>query len=527
MIRASWLLAVLGCAVGLSACRKEASGPVPEPADSSEVAERAARGRSLFQHGRSARGAALEGWMGPERIELRGELAACSRCHTPSGRGSLEGGVEAPDIRPGALLHPRPRAVGEVEERSRPAYEHATLLRAITEGTSASGRRLGIAMPRYALGEAEGEELLAYLERLGEAPDPGVSPTTLTVGSALPLSGELGPVGREVEAVLRAAFEEINASGGIFRRRLELVVEDDAAAYGPGASSQRDGTTRLAERGVFALVASLRRWPMPSDELLRREEVPLVLPLAAGGSGERGPLFFLYPEEAVQARWVVQYLSRTEEEGVLRARALLVVRSEDEAGHAWAWAARQEALRRELPAPLEATALPQPLEGPPPAILYAGPASGLRTLLRELEARGLELPVFAPARLAEPSTAEGSRAQVRFVSPPGVEGHEAGLGEFSTFMSRHGLRPGHVAFQLQAYAAARVLAEALRRAGADLTRADLIQALESLRDFDTGVAPPVTFGVDRRVGVQGAQLVRVDSASGLLQAASPWLALSP
>ena len=137
-------------------------------------------------------------------------------------------------------------------------------------------------MPRYVLGEEEAEELLAYLERLGEAPDPGVSPSTLMLGSALPLSGERGPVGREVEAVLRAAFAEVNAAGGIFRRRLELVVEDDAA------SGEKDSTTRLVERGVFALVASLREGPVPSDTLLRREEVPLVLPLAEGGSGEHG-----------------------------------------------------------------------------------------------------------------------------------------------------------------------------------------------------------------------------------------------
>ena len=508
-------LVVLGCAVVLGACRKEGSDPAPESL------ELAARGRGLFQHGLSARGVPLQGRLGPERIELSGELAACARCHTPSGRGSQEGGVEVPDIRPAALQHSRTQSVGEVEERSRPAYERATLLRAITEGTSASGRRLGIAMPRYVLGEEEAEELLAYLERLGEAPDPGVSPATLTLGSALPLSGQRGPVGREVEAVLRAAFAEVNAAGGIFRRRLELVVEDDAA------SGERDSTTRLVGRGVFALVASLREGPVPSDTLLRREEVPLVLPLAAGGSGEHGPLFFLYPEEPVQARLVVQHLARTAEEGLLRRRALLVVRSEDEAGRAWAWAARQEALRRELPAPLEAPVLPELPEGPPPAILYEGSAAGLRTLFRALEARGLEVPVFAPARLAELSSVEGSSAQVLFVYPPGVEGHQAGLEEFSAFLRSHGLRPGHVAFQLQAYAAARVLVEALRRAGADLTRTDLIQALESLRDFDTGAAPPVTFGVDRRVGVQGAQLVRVDAGSGLLQAASPWIELSP
>jgi hypothetical protein len=121
----------------------------------------------------------------------------------------------------------------------------------------------------------------------------------------------------------------------------------------------------------------------------------------------------------------------------------------------------------------------------------------------------------------------GTSRRVLFVYPPGLEGHEERLQVFSAFLRRHGLQPGHLAFQLHAYASARVLVESLRQAGADVTRVELVQALEALRDFDTGVSPRVTFGVDQRVGVQGAQLVRVSPESGRLQSASPWISLSP
>ncbi|HYO58128.1 ABC transporter substrate-binding protein [Archangium sp.] len=526
-------MVVVGLLVVMGACRKEAA---PAPADP-EVAR---RGRSLFQRGESARGEPLVGLLGPERIELSGSVAACARCHAPSGRGSLEGGVEVPDIRPESLRRPRPRATLDMEDHSRPAYDRATLLRAITEGVSSSGRTLGTTMPRYVLGPAEREELLAYLEKLGESPDPGITPTTLTVGAALPLQGRLGEAGQDVADVLRAAFAEVNAGGGIFRRRLELVVEDDAALYGPGATAAGpDATTRLLERGVLALVGSARKGSPDSDARLRREGVPLVLPIALGeGSGsDDSPIFFLYPEEPVQARLVVQHLARAdEEEHVLRRRPLVVVRSDDSTGLGWARAAREEALRRELPAPVEIPlvdgapgpeALQRLRQTPPPAILYAGPPAGLKALLGALERPRLDVPVYAPASLAEPQVVAGSTLPVLFVYPPGVEGREAHLRAFSAFLQRHGLRPRHVAFQLGAYAAARVLVEALRRSGADVTRADLMLRLEELRDFDTGVTPPVTFGVNRRVGVQGAQLVRLDAASGRLEAASPWIPLSP
>ncbi|KYF85321.1 hypothetical protein BE17_21060, partial [Sorangium cellulosum] len=71
----------------------------------------------------------------------------------------------------------------------------------------------------------------------------------------------------------------------------------------------------------------------------------------------------------------------------------------------------------------------------------------------------------------------------------------------------------YTAFQASAYAAASVLVEALKRAGAHLTRPGLVAALEGLRAFDPGPGPAITFGRNRRVGAYGASLSRVDPSS--------------
>jgi hypothetical protein len=55
-----------------------------------------------------------------------------------------------------------------------------------------------------------------------------------------------------------------------------------------------------------------------------------------------------------------------------------------------------------------------------------------------------------------------------------------------------------------------VLLEALKRAGRDLSRERLVDQLETLRDFATGYAPPVTFGPARRLGARGAYVVRIE-----------------
>ena len=64
--------------------------------------------------------------------------------------------------------------------------------------------------------------------------------------------------------------------------------------------------------------------------------------------------------------------------------------------------------------------------------------------------------------------------------------------------------------QLSALAAADTLIEALRRAGRDVSREKLVDQLESLRNLDTGLVPPLTYGPARRLGARGAYVMKVD-----------------
>ena len=59
------------------------------------------------------------------------------------------------------------------------------------------------------------------------------------------------------------------------------------------------------------------------------------------------------------------------------------------------------------------------------------------------------------------------------------------------------------------YGGAKVLVEALRAAGGDLTRARFIDALESLRNVQTGTTFPVTFTRDDHEGSKGATFIEI------------------
>ena len=58
-------------------------------------------------------------------------------------------------------------------------------------------------------------------------------------------------------------------------------------------------------------------------------------------------------------------------------------------------------------------------------------------------------------------------------------------------------------YSLSGYFAAMLFAEGAKRAGRSLTREGLVVALEGIRDFESGILPPVTIGRDHETQKQG------------------------
>ncbi|MFY0523653.1 ABC transporter substrate-binding protein [Archangium gephyra] len=501
------------------------------------LSESELRGKALFLRGVMSSGAAVVGRLGPEGVELTGSVAACARCHGPRGKGTGEGGVVAPNIQASRLFAPVSAAAPGSGQWARPAYDDASLAEALREGVSSGGRVLGPVMPRFELPERELADLLAYLHRLGDDRDPGVSEARLVLGAALPLSGKLAGVGADVRAVLDAVFAEVNQQGGVFGRELELRVEDDALTV-----VGTDGTGRLLNQGVFALVGSVRTGPRESDARLEAEEIPLVAPVGLSDAhAENGGrmIFYVYPGPELQARVAVQHLHSTWERRRLEP-VLAVVHASNDAGEAWARGVRTEAERRDWPRPqvftyapgqLDAAEASRWLEGVRAgAVLFSGTGTELSALLTKQGTSSGSVPVYAPGLLSGPSgpAAAEAWARVRFIHPsPPSEGSEPGRQEFGSFLKRHGLAARNLAWQMNAYASARLLVEGLRRSGADVSRAGLISALESFQDVDTGVTWPVTFGAQGRVGIRGGFIVRPGEDAREVTPVSDWIALSP
>src|SRR5438477_1496083 len=65
----------------------------------------------------------------------------------------------------------------------------------------------------------------------GGSSAPGVSATSITFGTHQPLTGPAAPGYSEIAAASQAYFNYVNAHGGVFGRKIHLIIKDDA--YNP------------------------------------------------------------------------------------------------------------------------------------------------------------------------------------------------------------------------------------------------------------------------------------------------------
>ena len=81
--------------------------------------------------------------------------------------------------------------------------------------------------------------------------DPGVTPNRILLGQAAVFSGPAGQLGTQMRNGIKAYFDYVNERGGVHGRKLELVTEDDKyeASVAPVASKKL-----IEEHRVFALL---------------------------------------------------------------------------------------------------------------------------------------------------------------------------------------------------------------------------------------------------------------------------------
>ncbi len=480
-----------------------------------ELSPEESAGRRIYRDGVGSANGEISARVGAADNLVPAAVMPCANCHGADGRGRPEGGVRPPDITWRRLSLPYGQA--QANGRSHGPYDEGALARAVSEGRDPAGNRLDPAMPRFVMSLRDMANLTAYLKRLEDDRDPGVQEAELRLGTLLPSEGPLAELGHTVEAVLRGALAQVNRAGGIHGRQLSLVVRD------PGMD--RQSTERALEQllgpdQVFALLAPL----VPARDadlagLLGKAGVPVVGPLALSTESSSDPLVFnALPGMREQLFALAGYASS--DLGLERPEAVVVYPGADHQQEL----AEALALRLMDQGWWRVSLLNYDTAGSDGAIGHAakdaqgvfflGQSEAFARLAGQLHAADLSPYLFAAsAQVAGGALHIPPRFSGRlFLAYPFMPADwtPEGAAALEEIRRSQGLGGQHAVLQVGAYCAVALLGEGLKRAGRDASREKLVNALEGLHGFHTGLTPALSFGPGQRVGSAGAHIVTVD-----------------
>ena len=151
--------------------------------------------------------------------------------------------------------------------------------------------------------------LLSAVAGMTRAADPGIGEGTITLGMSAPFSGPNGAYGKEMKEGAMAYFAQLNAAGGIFGRKVDLVALDDGYETEKTVANTRK---LINENKVFALMAYYGSSPTTEAmKVFSEARVPL-LGTISGASSLRTPvnhyMFHLRASYADETEAIVNHL---------------------------------------------------------------------------------------------------------------------------------------------------------------------------------------------------------------------------
>jgi len=486
-------------------------------AAASDLTESERRGKELYLTGRSPSGGDISATMGADRIPLPGRAAACGGCHGHDGTGRPESGIIPSNVTWAYLT----KSYGHVHEDGlvHGPFDDASLARYMRTGVYPGGATGDPTMPVYDMSPADLEDLVAYLRRIGDDVDPGISDTTITVATVIPSAGPLVAMGHAIRDVLAASFERVNADGGIYGREIAFEVFEVAPdpAVAPGLLA-----TWLAARQPFALVSPFTPGIEPEINTAARDErIPIIGPWTlypVESYSLNRSVFYLVSGLAEQARAMIGFgAPRLEADGIRVAVLYPDGRSVGGAVETIETACRDAGWTVVGSQPFGvAGGEPESTVGALrdadiDVVISLVTEPDLRAVLEAAAGGGWTPWILAPGVLTGALAVDAPASfQDRLVLayPTLPADREAwALRELATVTGEDAATGEHVQAAISASAAAAVLTEGLRRAGRRLGRTELLAALESLYRFETGLTPPLTYTSNRRVGANGAWVV--------------------
>ncbi|MEG2524851.1 MAG: ABC transporter substrate-binding protein, partial [Oscillospiraceae bacterium] len=132
---------------------------------------------------------------------------------------------------------------------------------------------------------------------------------TIKIGVFVPLSGTTADKGNRIKDSVMLATEKLNAAGGIYGGKVEIIVEDDE---GVAASAVSAVTKLVTNDGCVALLGSNpSSCTVAAMSISAQNEVPQIAPNSSspkiGSQDGNDWIFQTIPSDAIQAKFLAKY----------------------------------------------------------------------------------------------------------------------------------------------------------------------------------------------------------------------------
>ena len=341
-----------------------------------------------------------------------------------------------------------------------------------------------------------GALLLAACSFNSHAAEAGVTDREIRIGQFAAQSGPAAELGKRMQIGILAHFSAVNAAGGVNGRMLKLISRDDGYEPEKAAAAAK---ALIEEDKVFVLIGSVGTpTTLAALPAINAAGIPLIGPFT-GAQALREPfnrnLFHVRASYFDETERIVQHLS------TLGMTKIAVFYQNDSYGKAGLEAVMRALAKRKLTPTAAVTVERNSVDvaGPLAAILKAGPEAVIQisaykscaALIKQARAnfyggQFFNVNFVGSKALAEELGDSSIGVSISQVVPFPYIPSSAIVREYQQRM----VEAGNTDFDfssMEGFLVAKVLTEGLRRAGSrGFSRASLMTALESLRDYDMG-----------------------------------------
>lgn len=367
--------------------------------------------------------------------------------------------------------------------------------------------------------------LLPFASVQAQSAATGVSANTIRLGMSGPFSGPNGAYGREMRETINAYFEQVNAAGGIHDRKLELVALDDGYETERTVANTKE---LLNQHKVFALLGYYGSSPTTAAmEVFSAARVPLIGTISGADTLRKPANRYMINVRASYADETEAIVNQLVSLGL---KSIAVFYQNDGFGHSgldgvvatlkkhnMAPSAVGSVERNSLNVVAAVDAIGKVR---PQAVVMVSLYKPSAAFVRLMKSRGL-FPQYATlspvgAELLAAELGEDARGiGISQVMPYPWNDTIPVVKEYKRLIDKQkDVAPSY--YGIEGYITAKLMVEALRKAGRDLNREKLVDALDTMRPYDLG-GYSINLSPDNRNGSRYVDLTVIGSKGRVLR----------